>query len=123
MNDDLEAVWERYVASWKAGTTAEKRALFAESLAPECIYTDPLARTQGWDELLSYMASFHEQVPGAHFVTESFMAHHGRSIAHWKMLSATGEQIGSGASYGEYDARQRLVAMTGFFETPGAAAA
>ena len=123
MNNDLKAVWERYVASWKAGTVAEKRAHFAECLAPECVYTDPLARAQGWDELLAYMASFHEQVPGGHFVTEYFLAHHGRSIARWKMLDSAGAEIGSGMSYGEYDAEQRLVAMTGFFETTEAAAA
>lgn len=123
MNNDLKTVWERYVASWQAGTVAEKRARFAECLAPDCVYTDPLARTQGWDELLGYMASFHEQVPGGHFVTEYFLAHHGRSIARWKMLNGAGAEIGSGISYGEYDAQHRLVAMTGFFETPEAAAA
>ena len=123
MSNDLKAVWERYVDTWKAGTEAEKRARFAECLAPECVYTDPLAHAKGWDELIAYMASFHEQVPGGHFVTEYFLAHHGRSIARWKMLNASGAEIGNGTSYGEYDAQQRLVAMTGFFETPGAAAA
>jgi hypothetical protein len=34
------------------------------------------------------------------------------------MLSATGVALGAGISYGEYDAQQRLVAMTAFFDTP-----
>jgi hypothetical protein len=67
------------------------------------------------------MASFHEQIPGGHFVTEQFFAHHGRSVARWKMLSGAGLPLGEGISYAEYDEQQRLVAMTGFFETPGSA--
>lgn len=123
MNHGLQTVWETYVTAWKAETTAEKRAIFATCLAPTCVYTDPLAQAKGWDELLAYMRSFHEQVPGGHFVTEYFLAHHGRSIARWKMLNGDGQRLGEGTSYGEYDTQQRLVAMTGFFEAPGASSA
>jgi hypothetical protein len=114
---DSKAVWERYVASWRAQAVAEKRALFQTCLAPECRYTDPLQIAQGWDALLVYMALFQEQLPGAHFVTEYFATHHQKSIAKWKMLSADAAQVGEGISYGEYDANGLLVAMTGFFET------
>ena len=117
MNNDKRAVWERYVASWRAPSEAEKRALFASCLAESCIYTDPLMRADGWDELAAYMRQFAEQVPGGHFVTEYFLAHHGKSIARWKMLNADAVQIGEGISYGEYDAEDRLTAMTGFFQT------
>jgi hypothetical protein len=120
MSHDLRAVWETYASAWRAETSAERRALFEACLTPTCVYTDPLTQTRGWDELLAYMASFHEQVPGGHFVTEYFLAHHGRSIAHWKMLNGKGAQLGHGTSCGEYDAQQRLAAMTGFFEVPGA---
>lgn len=123
MNRDLRTVWETYVGCWKAETAAEKRAAFASCLARACVYTDPLMQTNGWDELLAYMLSFREQVPGGHFVTEYFLAHHGRSIARWKMLNAYGQPIGEGTSYGEYDEQGRLAAMTGFFETPGASSA
>ncbi|HKY35464.1 MAG TPA: nuclear transport factor 2 family protein [Polyangiaceae bacterium] len=123
MNQDLRAVWETYVSAWKAVASTEKRAIFATCLAPSCVYTDPLTQAKGWDELLAYMLSFHQQVPGGHFVTEYFSAHHGRSIARWKMLNGEGQLLGEGTSYGEYDAEQRLVAMAGFFEAPGASAA
>ena len=68
MNNDQRAVWERYVASWKAVSAAEKRSLFETCLAPHCVYTDPLAKVTGWDELLSYMTEFQRQVPGGYFV-------------------------------------------------------
>lgn len=116
---DREAVWERYVASWKVQSLAEKRALFETCLVPDCTYTDPLQVAQGWDELLAYMVEFHKQVPGGHFVTEYFATHHGKSVAKWRMASADAARIGEGMSYAEYDANGLLVAMTGFFETAG----
>jgi hypothetical protein len=121
--NDAKAVWERYVQSWNAATLPEKRQLYAQCLAPGCVYTDPLKQTTGWTELEAYMEEFHEQLPGARIVTEYFSAHHGRSIARWKMLNGDDVTISSGISYGEYDAQQRLRAMSGFFETPAGPAA
>ncbi len=120
MNEERRAVWERYVAAWKADTASEQRALVATCLDVHCKYTDPLVQVQGWDALLAYMKTFHEQVPGGHFITEWFLAHHGRSIAKWKMLNGAGAQLGEGVSYGEYDAQNRLTTMTGFFEAGSA---
>jgi len=114
----MREVWERYVKSWKAPTEDEKRALLDAALAPDCVYRDPLMVAAGKDELLAYMDAFHQQIPGGHFVTDEFMAHHGRSIAHWRMLAGDGSVQGTGTSYGEYDGHGKLVAMTGFFEVP-----
>lgn len=119
MNNELRDVWERYVGSWKVSSVAEKREIFPTCLSPACVYTDPLTKARGWDELTAYMVGFHEQIPGAHFVTEQFLSHDRRSVARWKMLSGDGTAIGEGISYAEYDAEQRLVTMTGFFEPPG----
>jgi hypothetical protein len=122
MNDDLRTVWEQYVQAWNPEITPEKRELYLQCLAPDCVYSDPLKQTKGLNELKAYMKEFHEQIPGGRFVTEYFSAHHGRSIARWKMLNGEGVAIGSGISYGEYDSQQRLIAMNGFFETPGSPA-
>jgi hypothetical protein len=118
MDADLRAVWERYVASWRAESAAEKQLLFDGCLAAECVYTDPLTRAEGWQALTAYMLEFHEQVPGGHFVTEQFLAHHGKSLAKWQMLNGDAVKIGEGVSYAEYDEQNRLRVMTGFFETP-----
>lgn len=119
MNNELRAVWERYVESWKVDSPARKHEIYATCLAPACVYTDPLMQARGWDELAQYMATFHEQIPGGHFVTQEFFSHHGRSVARWKMLGGDGTLLGEGISYAEYDEQQRLVAMTGFFNPPG----
>lgn len=118
MNLDTKATWERYVSSWKATSLEEKTRIFQGCLSADCVYTDPLAQTEGWDALSAYMASFHEQVPGGHFVTTYFLAHHDKSIARWNMVAGDGTPIGEGISYGEYNADGKLVAMTGFFESP-----
>src|SRR4051812_32753598 len=101
MNNELRDVWERYVATWKAASVAEKREIFPTCLAPACVYTDPLTQAKGWDELVSYMLGFHEQLPGGYFVTEQFLSHGRRSVARWKMRNGAGASVGEGISYAE----------------------
>ncbi len=113
----LNQTWETYTASWKAATAAEKQALFAQSLDPQCVYNDPQAATQGWQELTAYMDAFHQQVPGGHFQTKTFNTHHQQSLATWNMLDGQGQVIGEGTSFGRYNSDGKLVAMTGFFAT------
>ena len=119
MSKSHEKTWETYAASWKAEALSEKQRLFEQSLSADCRYTDPLTQTQGYSSLLNYMRDFHRQIPGGHFVTKRFIAHHDRSVAFWDMCDESGAVIGDGVSYGEYDATGKLSAMTGFFDTPG----
>jgi hypothetical protein len=119
MSVDYKAIWEAYVASWMAESVEEKRALFETCLTPGCVYIDPLARTEGWAELAAYMIDFQRQVPGGHFVTQQFIAHHGTCIATWKMLNGDAVPIGEGISYGEFGEGDRLARMAGFFGAPG----
>ncbi len=118
MSNNYQQTWETYVAAWKAETENEKRALFGKSLASNCQYQDPLMTATGWDELVAYMQSFHQQIPGGHFVTKTFSCHNNKSIATWEMRNGDDVMLGDGISYGEYNEQGILVAMTGFFETP-----
>jgi hypothetical protein len=120
VNNAYQKTWEAYTSSWQAETSDEKRAIFKESLDADCEYTDPLIKTKGWDELITYMLSFHHQVPGGYFVTKYFLAHNNQSIAKWDMKNSEHQIIGEGISYGKYNERGKLIVMTGFFETPGA---
>jgi hypothetical protein len=117
MNHPLNLVWETYVASWKTPSASEKQALFAQCLDPQCVYSDPQSAAQGWSELTAYMEAFHQQIPGGHFVTQSFASHHQQSLATWNMLDGRGQLIGDGTSYGKYNDQGKLVSMTGFFKT------
>ncbi|MES2073486.1 MAG: nuclear transport factor 2 family protein [Pseudomonadota bacterium] len=116
MNTAFQQTWEQYTSAWKMTDRAERLAVFAEALAADAVYTDPLVQTASWDELISYMENFQQQLPGAHFVTRYFLAHHQKSIAHWDMQTHEGLTIGGGSSYAEYDQRGKLISMNGFFE-------
>lgn len=116
--DDRRATWETYVSAWKATSADAKAAALAASVAARCVYRDPLTHAEGHAALIEHMLGFHRQVPGGYFVTTYFQTHHDRSIARWTMHSADGTITGEGISYGEYGADGKLVAETGFFETP-----
>lgn len=118
MQADPRTIWDIYTASWRARSSAEKHELWLRCLSPDCVYTDPLVVARSWDELDRYMAEFHRQVPGGHFVTDEFMTHHRRSIARWRMVGIEGNTLGVGTSYAQYDDDGKLVIMTGFFQTP-----
>ncbi len=109
-------IWETYASAWGATERADKLAALDRSVGQRAVYCDPAAECRGHDELVNYMLEFHKQVPGGHFETTYFLAHHGRSIAKWNMMGGAGEKVGEGVSYGEYDNDGALVAMTGFFE-------
>lgn len=113
-----KATWETYASAWKANGAAAKRAALAQSVAGAAVYRDPLTERPGHDALVEYMLEFHKQVPGGHFETTYFLAHHDRSVAKWNMLNKDGEKIGDGVSYCEYGADGKLVTMTGFFDVP-----
>jgi len=121
MSNNAKDTWEIYASAWKAAEVTEKRALFEKCLDPNCQYNDPLIKTKGWDELLSYMLDFHQQIPGGHFVSTYFLAHSNKSIVRWEMRNGDNIVLGEGISYGEYNEHGKLTSMTGFFETPEAA--
>ncbi len=118
MSAKQQDTWERYVAAWKAVSADAKAAALKQCTAPTCVYTDPATIATGHAELIGYMMAFQQQVPGGHFVTTYFQAHHDASIAKWHMVSGDGAVIGDGVSYGQYNEQGALVVMTGFFESP-----
>jgi len=114
----LRRTWEAYTTAWHPAQAAQRRQLFAQTLNERCEYSDPLVHAAGWDALEAYMQDLQRQLPGGHFVTTWFQAHHGRSVARWQMRGADAAVLGEGVSYAEYDAEGRLRTMNGFFDTP-----
>lgn len=117
-SQERDNVWETYVRSWKVTTDDGKRALLEASLSPDCLYQDPLVRAEGWDDLVSYALDFHARFPGAHFVTQRFMAHDRHGVARWEMQAVDGSVLGDGISYVEFGEGGKIAKMIGFFETP-----
>ena len=121
MSTDFESTWATYTAAWKAGADAERQALLARAVGPDCHYADPLVQLDGTQALSAYMQDLQRQVPGVHFVTRCFTVHHGRSMAQWHMLDGQAQVVGEGTSFGEYADDGRLRRMTGFFDVAAAA--
>ncbi len=115
MTETNRAIRERYSEGRREPTREKKLAALRESVVPTRTYRDPSVFVEDQDALVEHMLAFHQQVPGGWFDTQSFLTHHGRSLATWNMMSAEGQVIGNGTSYAEYDDRGLLVAMTGFF--------
>ncbi len=117
-NNSHQSTWETYTHSWSETDSTKRLQLFRQCLSPECVYTDPLIQTTGYDELSGYMAELHKNIPGVRFVTTDFKTHHDRSLTHWNMVDGNGNVLSQGASYGLYGADGHLIQMTGFYEAP-----
>lgn len=113
-----EATWEQYTSAWKVEGLQSKATILADCLTASATYCDPNIETTGVEGLADYMVNFHNQIPGGHFVTTYFLAHHDTSIARWNMVDGAGNIVGEGISHARYDGDLRLLSMTGFFETP-----
>jgi hypothetical protein len=72
MSHQLKQTWEKYVSTWKIESPADKKASFEQCLDTACQYTDPLAKTKGWDAFTEYMLNFHQQFPGNVFCNHLF---------------------------------------------------
>ena len=111
--------WDAYTKSWSVADTSKRLQLFEQCLNADCVYTDPLMQTTGYEQLSGYMSELHKNVPGVAFVTTDFKGHHDRSLTHWNMVDAKGNVLSQGTSYAMYGTDGRLTQMTGFFESSG----
>lgn len=108
------ALWDRYSASW-AMPEAERLERLAETVMPDVTYTDPHISLTGIPAFSEYMAGFQALAPGAGFEIREVIDHHGRTLAHWNMVSADKDVIGTGTSFAELGADNKLAHITGFF--------
>lgn len=110
-------VWETYTATWQEPSRAKRLASYRNSLAEDCVYTDPNIRAVGHAEIADYMDGFQQQLPGGGFATRHLSGHHDTVLVEWDMVDSSGAAISPGTSIGTFDAAGRLTSMTGFFST------
>lgn len=114
--DPFLTVWNTYQAAWSGLSDSERQAMLDQSVAPDCVYTDPASVSRGHGELTAKMQATQRNFPGAVFRNEKFLQHHGQAISHWTMLDRTGTAIFTGTSYARYADDGRLAQLAGFFE-------
>lgn len=114
--DRFLAAWNTYQAAWSGVSDTERQRMLDESVAPDCVYTDPVSVSRGHRELTAKMQATQRNFPGATFRNDKFAQHHGQAISNWTMFDENGSAIFTGTSYARYGADGRLAQMTGFFE-------
>jgi hypothetical protein len=113
------ATWTAYQSAWSAVSDDKRQQMLDDSVAPDCVYTDPVSISRGHRELTAKMQATQRNFPGATFRNDTFAQHHGQAISSWTMLDRNGTAIFIGTSYARYGDDGRLAQMTGFFEAAG----
>jgi hypothetical protein len=113
------AVWTAYQAAWSAVSDGKRQQMLGDSVAPDCVYTDPVSISRGHRELTAKMQATQRNFPGATFRNDKFAQHHGQAVSNWTMLDRNGTAIFTGTSYARFGDDGRLAEMTGFFEAVG----
>lgn len=117
--DRFLAAWTTYQAAWSAVSGDKRQQMLDDSVAPDCVYTDPVSISRGHRELTAKMQATQRNFPGATFRNDRFAQHHVQAISTWTMLDRNGTAIFTGTSYARYGDDGRLAQMTGFFEAAG----
>jgi SnoaL-like domain len=110
--------WNIYQSAWGPIDEAARRRLLQESVAVDCIYTDPVSQVHGIEALSTRIGQSQAKFPDAHFRNDSFLEHHGQGLFHWTMYDRNGSVFIKGSSYGRFGTDGRLLQMTGFFAAP-----
>lgn len=112
----VEEIVRAYGAAWNEPDIERRRQLLETAWAEGGVYTDPTAHVEGRAALLTHIAGFHAQMPGARLsLTSGVDEHHGRVRFTWIMRAVDGATIAEGVDFGDLDADGRLARITGFF--------
>ncbi len=116
MPDDARlSTWTTYQAAWADVTSAERERLLRASIMEDCVYADPTGIYEGRTRLTDQIEQFRSSLPGAFFRNHAYVHHHGRSLAHWTLHDAAGNELQPGASVADYGSTGRITRVTGFF--------
>ncbi len=114
----MRSTWELYAKAWSSVDPEERRRLLQGSIAPSCVYTDPVAQSHGRAELAGVMEQFQRNMPGATIEVDAFTSHHDHALVHWRAVDASGVPRLSGADAVLFDGDGLLARITGFLEIP-----
>jgi SnoaL-like domain len=109
--------WEVYAACWSMPST-ERRDRLRAVVDGTVVYRDPGTILTGPVAFEEYMDSFGSTFPGARFVIDHVLHHHGRSLASWHQVAADGTTAMEGWSCAIHSDDGRLCDITGFFSLP-----
>ena len=120
LTESMRATWELYVKAWSTADSDERSRLLQESLAPTFRYVDPVSDCRNLAELVEVIERFQNNFPGLTIASDSWVEHHDRALAHWRVLDAGGVTRLPGVDALVFNADGLIEQVTGFFELPPA---
>ena len=110
-----------YLAAWCAPDASKRKPLLEQCWAEDGLYCDPVADGRGREALEGFIASMHEQRPGAKIVMASGIdQHHNQVRFGWAFVQADGSTAIEGIDVGELAPDGRLARIIGFWGAPPA---
>ncbi len=111
----IPATFEAFLAGWNEADADKRRALFAQAVAPDVEFTDPLHQLHGFEAFLDMVADFRATRLGAVTVrTSDIDLHHDCARYHWA-IHIGGTKLIDGFDVVRLDAQHRLRQINGFF--------
>jgi hypothetical protein len=119
---NLEEVVALYASAWNEPDAAARRRALEDAWADAGVYSDPTARVEGREALVTHIGGCQAQMPGARIVlTSGVDAHHDALRFTWTLRAGDGTTVTEGIDFGELADDGRLRRITGFFGPPPAA--
>jgi hypothetical protein len=113
---ELQQAVAVYGAAWNELDDAGRRKLLEESWAESGVYCDPMGRADGRDALVSHIAGFQAQFPGARIeATSGADEHDGYFRFAWSMVDGEGNTTLEGFDVGHRADDGRIDLIVGFF--------
>ena len=107
-----------YLAAWNTRDPDRRRALLADAVTDDCVYSGPNGRATGPDELDAAIVEARDYVPGASVVREGEVEGQGPQYTfRWAVLGPAGGALMKGTNVVEVAADGRLRRIQ---VTPGA---
>ncbi|HEX6499701.1 MAG TPA: nuclear transport factor 2 family protein [Micromonosporaceae bacterium] len=114
-----EAVVERYLRFWNAGTPEERQRLASATFTDDVEYHAVVGVLTGPQALIDFRDQFTGHVGDATFRRrEAPQIHHGRARLMWEIEIGSGEPFAAGTDVLVFDPENRISSVTVFLDRP-----
>jgi len=116
-NAAAEALVDRYIATWNETDPAKRRALIAATFTAAVSYRDPLASSDGFDQVDALIAGVQQRFPAHRFRALGKIDSHGDRLRfQWALAEGDAEALVIGTDVAVLAADNRMQSVTGFFD-------
>lgn len=116
--DKIQQAWKSYLDAYGDVPATERERLLKCSVSEEVSYTNPTGEGRGLNALLEHTVNFQKQMPGAYFVSNKLITHHGELLSEWTMYREDGAAVATAHTFARINEQGLLTYMAGFFEAP-----